>query len=200
MNENDTTTDHVKTGRIKFLLIVSIAVIPIVIAYTMYFYVRDWAPSETINEGELILPPVQITDIIDRSANQVPTGKWAILIPSESHCSDSCQQLLFLSRQVHTGLGKDATRVNRYLLVAGSEVSATTGAIIRRDYPDLHIRYIEKSRLEAVLGPVVGQPFDGNHLFLMDPNGNIMMFYTTELAGKPMLKDLKHLLRISNIG
>jgi hypothetical protein len=34
----------------------------------------------------------------------------------------------------------------------------------------------------------------------MDPNGNIMMFYTLDKAGKLMLKDVKHLLKASNIG
>ena len=37
---------------------------------------------------------------------------------------------------------------------------------------------------------------DGSVLLLMDPNHSVMMLYTLEKAGKPMLQDLK----ISNIG
>ena len=37
-------------------------------------------------------------------------------------------------------------------------------------------------------------------LFLRDPNGNVILFYPAKNAGKPMLKDLKHLLKLSNIG
>jgi hypothetical protein len=41
---------------------------------------------------------------------------------------------------------------------------------------------------------------DGPVLLLMDPNHNVMMLYSLDKAGKPMLRDLKHLLKISNIG
>lgn len=201
MNQTgETNEDQVKTGRVKFLLIVAIAVVPIVVAYTMYFYLRDWAPAETTNEGELILPPLQIDDIMGTSTDQVPLGKWALLVPTGVDCNDSCRQLLYLSRQVHTGLAKDATRVNRFLLVGGNDVSAATEAMIRSEYPGVRVRYVDEQRLRAALGAVVDKPLAGTYLFLMDPNGNIMMYYSTELAGKPMLKDLKHLLRISNIG
>jgi hypothetical protein len=35
---------------------------------------------------------------------------------------------------------------------------------------------------------------------VVDPLGNIMMHYNTDFVGKELLKDLKKLLRTSNIG
>jgi hypothetical protein len=40
----------------------------------------------------------------------------------------------------------------------------------------------------------------GQGLYLVDPLGNIMMYYSTAFVGKELLKDLKKLLRNSNIG
>ena len=36
--------------------------------------------------------------------------------------------------------------------------------------------------------------------FLIDPLGNIMMYFPPDKVGKPLMEDLRHLLRISRIG
>ena len=54
--------------------------------------------------------------------------------------------------------------------------------------------------ISALVEPLLGREPDGAYILLMDPNGNIMMFYTLDKAGKLMLKDVKHLLKASNIG
>ncbi|WP_432697584.1 hypothetical protein ACQUQP_04325 [Marinobacterium sp. YM272] len=37
-------------------------------------------------------------------------------------------------------------------------------------------------------------------VWLIDPNGNLVLKYRTELIGKPLLKDLKRLLKASQLG
>ncbi|MGB0691890.1 MAG: hypothetical protein ACPGPD_04220, partial [Pseudomonadales bacterium] len=54
--------------------------------------------------------------------------------------------------------------------------------------------------IEGNLGPLTAVSAASPLLFLVDPNGNVMMYFTLEKAGKPMLGDLKHLLKLSNIG
>jgi len=39
-----------------------------------------------------------------------------------------------------------------------------------------------------------------NLIYLIDPNGNLMMRYTPDQLPKPLFKDLKHLLKVSRIG
>jgi hypothetical protein len=99
--------------------------------------------------------------------------------------------MLYLSRQVVTGLGKDANRVQRVVLIS-------------TDTPDLmeHLG-VEHPDVKVVSGMTTFKRFatgDGPVLLLMDPNHNVMMLYSLDKAGKPMLRDLKHLLKISNIG
>jgi hypothetical protein len=61
----------------------------------------------------------------------------------------------------------------------------------------------EHPDVKVVTGVTTFKPIvalDGPVLLLMDPNHNVMMLYSLDKAGKPMLRDLKHLLKISNIG
>jgi hypothetical protein len=45
------------------------------------------------------------------------------------------------------------------------------------------------------------EPFElGQGIYVVDPLGNIMMYYSKDFVGKELLKDLKKLLRTSNIG
>lgn len=193
-------TERRVAARVKLLLILGIAVGPIILAYVFYFYFRDMAPTETMNQGHLILPPRHVEDIATAPGREIPLGEWAMLILSGPECDDHCEQLLYLSRQVHRGLGKDSGRVNRFLLVGGSRISASFRERLKSDYPEMEVRYYQPGALEQVFEGVVESPLAGDYVFLMDPNGNIMMYYTHDLAGKPMLSDLKHLLKISGIG
>jgi hypothetical protein len=60
-------------------------------------------------------------------------------------------------------------------------------------YPNLARVEVSPSIFESQLG-------EANLIFLMDPIGNIFMVYPKGKAGKPMMKDIKHLLKYSNIG
>lgn len=194
------STDKRLSARVKLLLILATAVGPIVLAYVFYFYFSDFAPGESTNEGHLILPPRHVEEIAAEPGKEIPREQWAILMLTGPECDTDCERLMYLSRQVHRGLGKDAERVERYLLVAGNNISASFHKLIEADYPDIQVRYYLPASLKGVFGDVVEAPIDGDYIFLMDPNGNIMMYYTSDRAGKPMLNDLKHLLKISTIG
>jgi hypothetical protein len=52
--------------------------------------------------------------------------------------------------------------------------------------------------LEQFAGP--GFVANGQQFFLVDPLGNLMMFYDLDVPAKGMMKDLQKLLKISQIG
>ena len=165
--------------------------LPIAVASLMFFGVRQWVPSGTTNEGELITPPVAAREV---AATLTRRGKWVLIQPVGAECDDACRQMLYLSRQVVAGLGKDAGRIERVML-ASSGISATFTELLTTAHPDARV-ITREVNLQSLRAQTMALPV----LFLMDPNGNIMMFYRLDQAGKPMLKDLKHLLRVSKIG
>ena len=48
--------------------------------------------------------------------------------------------------------------------------------------------------------PNVSGAVNAHRVYLIDPLGNLMMFYTPEAKPKGMLDDMKRLLRLSSIG
>ncbi len=178
-------------GRMKLSLLAMVAFGPLLLAAGIYFLFPNWTPSATTNEGELITPLVQSITVSDRLTQN---AKWVLIQPVEFDCAEDCEQMLYLSRQVVTGLGKDATRMERVLL-APEGISASFEARLARSHAD--VRVITR---QVNLHPLRTRTATSPALFLMDPRGNIMLFYSLENAGKPMLKDLKHLLRLSTIG
>ena len=175
-------------SRKRFVALLLIAFVPMFIAYAAFFHFPNWAPTGTTNHGELISPSV---DGVTISSGLADFDTWVLIQPVDGLCGDECRKMLYLSRQVITGLGKDANRVQRVVLIS-------------TDTPDL-VEHLsgEHPDVKAVFGLTTVKPVvanDGPVLLLMDPNHNVMMRYSLEKAGKPMLRDLKHLLKISNIG
>ena len=181
--------EEIRTGRIKLVTLVLVAFVPIFIAYSAFFYFPDWGPKGTTNQGELIVPAVPGEMI---SSELVALQSWVLLQPVAMECDQDCVQMLYLSRQVVAGLGKEAHRVKRVVIMP-ARVSDMFSALLKSDHPDVRLIEADPQLLDQknAVRPV---------LFLMDPKGNVLMYYSLDKAGKPMLKDLKHLLKVSNIG
>lgn len=187
-------------GRTSFLVMAAIGFIPLVIAYLMFFFFPEWIPRGTTNEGTLIQPPLSIMDLGEETRRTIPEGKWTFMISATGTCNDPCREAIYLARQVDTGVGKDSDRVQRVLLVGPGRLQASFRAELLREYPDMLVHHDMQGQAAEVLGRVLtGGPLDGK-IFLADPNGNIILIFDQAEGGNPILKDLKHLLRLSNIG
>ena len=187
-SSSESSSGKLMASRKRFVALLLIAFVPMFIAYAAFFHFPNWAPTGTTNHGELVSPSV---DGVTISGELADFDTWVLIQPVDGLCGDECRKMLYLSRQVITGLGKDANRVQRVVLI-----SADTPDLVERlngEHPDVKVVFGV-----TTVKPVVAN--DGPVLLLMDPNHNVMMLYSLEKAGKPMLRDLKHLLKISNIG
>ena len=179
--------------RFKVLIIVAIAVVPLIVASVMFFFFPGMVPGMTTNQGTLIQPPVQI-----EVSGLVPEGKWVMLIMVNGQCDNVCEQVLYVSRQVHISLGKDASRIQRIIITAEA-LSVDFMDLLAREYGNVEI--VDASHgATSILRNLLTDARDGTVIFIMDPNGNIMMYYRSSQVGKPLRDDLKHLLKVSNIG
>ena len=179
--------DVVQThNRRSLVVLFAIGFVPLFIAWIVFFYFPQLMPTGTTNEGQLISPPIHASDIgLDGQL-----GEWTLIVPVGAECDADCEERLYLARQVNTALGKNAPRVKRLALwTEGSGPAAS----VQANYPDMAAMPLAEDVLINKLGEL-------NRIYLMDPLGNIFMVYTIDKAGKPMLKDMKHLLKISNIG
>lgn len=173
-------------NRRSLVILFAIGLVPVFIAFVVFFYFPQLMPTGTTNKGELITPPVQAEALGIGGL----TGEWMLIIPVGSICGAECEERLYLARQVNTALGRESSRVKRMVVWTAGERAVTS---VLEQYPDLETSVISAAKFESTLG-------SQDRIYLMDPLGNIIMFYTIDKAGKPMLEDIKHLLKISNIG
>lgn len=187
-----------RRSRLSFVVLVAIAVMPLLAAYGMYFFFPDWAPATRSNLGTLIEPPVQVGEVTDDIA--IFEGYWTLVVPAaSSRCDDPCRDALYVARQVNVALGKDSSRVQRVMLQGEAQLDEDFTALLATEYPRMNRRVISLEAVNRLRELVSAGSLDG-HVFVADPNGNLMLYFAPGQEGGDMIDDLKHLLRLSNIG
>jgi cytochrome oxidase Cu insertion factor (SCO1/SenC/PrrC family) len=177
----------VRRNRILLVGLFAITIVPMFGAFWLYESSRSAAPWATTNRGELLNPIVPVADLrlasADGASSMHNSGQWWLIVVTEDGCTSDCQNAVHQLRQLHILLGRDATRVKRGLVSLGG---ATVDASLAQ-YPEL-VRFTGET---AALLPGV---------YIIDPLGNIVLRYDYHSAGKPVLEDLKQLLKVSHIG
>ena len=184
-------------------LLWSTAIVPLVLAVFLYFS-NAWSPINRVNEGELYIPPLSIetlgvTDWQGNPLDVLAEGKWQIILIAQRYDETLLKETLHWYRQFHKTLGKNQSRVERNLLLLETDSYPVE---LKDEYPNLRLISAKRSNLNALLDsvPEGAVPPSQPGVLVCDPLGNIMLSYSLEQIGKPMLKDLKKLLKLSNIG
>jgi cytochrome oxidase Cu insertion factor (SCO1/SenC/PrrC family) len=177
-----------RRNRLTLIGLFALAIIPLAVAYWLYQSTRSAAPWSTTNQGELLTPIRSIGELSLESANAsvslVDSGAWWLVTVSNGACDDSCEHAMYQLRQLHVLLGKDADRVRRALVTLGG---AEANPRLAAEFP----------RVSALVG---GAGVLRAGVYIVDPLGNLVLYYPYADAGKPVLEDLKKLLKVSHIG
>jgi hypothetical protein len=157
----------------------------------------------THNNGALLQPAREFESIAVYTADKKPfvysaqPAKWTLLIPGGASCDDDCQQTLWLTRQLHTALGRRAVHFRRIYLSDSGPPEPKFAALLARDYPGLELLYCEPGAIDSLLGSVEGgsRAVPPDHYYLIDKRGFVMMEYTPRHTGKDVIADLKFLMK-----
>lgn len=172
------------------LLIAVIAAFPVAGSFLLYLF---WKPDSFVNYGELF-GPVPIEQGEAPEGFEAVRGKWAFLMVDSTPCDAYCRRKLYIMRQVRLTQGEDMTRIERVWLVDGA---APSDAQLLSDYKGTLILPAGSSGLAARLSP---QGTARDHVYLIDPLGNVMMRYPRDPDPSLIKKDLKRLLKASRVG
>lgn len=161
------------------------------------------------HHGDLItsLPNIAHTDFYQHSGQKKPgkdfLGKWWLLYVGPEHGNVNCETTMTNLRQIHIALGKHATQLKRAFLADPYNPTPTACTqFLEQQMPELPRFSLTKNDFHTLFTPV-SNPTDREttgELYLIDPQGNIMMRYTTQTPPKDVLSDVKRLLRISKQG
>jgi cytochrome oxidase Cu insertion factor (SCO1/SenC/PrrC family) len=191
-------------NRTQLLLLAALFFGPLLAAFGLYFVVPQWAPQSRVNYGELVnparpLPEVELRDAQGERLEQTPMqGLWDYVYLGQADCDARYEEKLFEIRQVHTLLNDKRERVRRVYVAPDVAAAARAQAQLEKMHPDMLI-VVDDGTLAGFFGGSDPQ-VDPQALYLIDPLGNWLMTYPQSAEYKGILKDIKRLLRISQIG
>jgi hypothetical protein len=164
------------------------------------YYGHGWHPGGHVNKGELVQPvrplPAAALPLAGGGDTdvQVLRRKWTLLYVQRGLCDENCLRHLYDTRQVRTALDREMNRVQRMLI---ADADCCDMQKLRELHPDLiMVRAAPPAETLLALLPAVNT----DRIYLIDPLGNLMMYYEPDSKPKGMLQDMKRLLQLSQIG
>ena len=184
--ENKKPSDPVRRGRVKLALLAAFFLLPVGASWIAWRF--ELVPGVSGNYGTLLSPrPVAL------SAVAALKGKWLLVQFDGGACDAWCERKHYFVRQVRRAQGKDMQRVERLWLItdatqpAPALLAAIEGTVIAGEGAALAASFpAERAATE--------------HIYLVDPLGNLMMRFPRDPDPARMIKDLKRLLKFSGFG
>jgi hypothetical protein len=178
------------------LAIAALCLAPFVAAVIAYFY---WQPQGGANYGDLISarplidPPLRTLDQRAFKLSEL-RGKWVLLQLDSADCAAACRAKLYDMRQVRLAQGREMDRVERVWLILDE---APLETLLIREYDGTRMLRAGGNPMLAEFGPTQAAR---EHIYLIDPLGNLMLRFPRNADAHKMYKDLARLLRASRIG
>lgn len=180
---------------------------PVIAAVLLYLWQPDWI-DRTTNRGYLIDPPrqfesLQLHTAVGQPVKQFGQGQWLMVFVTPAPCADVCKQNLYRMQQIYKSfLEKDKPRIARLLLMYQPQPDKGFSQWLATAYPGTQYLVVDSTQFQQLVAnlPSAQPALTQGVLYLVDPNGNLMMSYSADAQPKNILNDLRKLLRSSNIG
>ena len=185
-------------NRLKLVSIGVLAALPVIASYLLYWY---WTPEQHMNYGTLLEPqplPQIALRALDEPAEPFDLGKlhgrWIMLTTDGGTCGPRCQEKLWKMRQVRLAQGKEMNRVERVWLIDDGE---KPDAAILQEHAGLRVA---RGSAPAIAAALPAERSSREHIYLIDPLGNLMLRFPRDAEPKQMIRDLTRLLKYSRSG
>ncbi len=155
---------------VPFIWLSLITILPVIVSTYLFFH-HDSFKFKTINHGVLINPVVNVTDMDSIGHKK----KWRIVYVNDGHCDDQCKKLSFQLHQLTKIVNKDRDRTD-VLVLNGADKKLQNKLVAQH--------------IQNVTGKI----------YLVDPIGNLFMYYSESADPMFILKDLQRVLEVSQIG
>ncbi len=189
-------SEKARSSRTSLWLIGALCVAPVVASYVAFYFAP---PASHTNYGELLatgpLPDARL-QLADGTAFQFSRlkGKWVLLMVDSGRCDGYCQRKLFDLRQLRLTQGKDRERIERAWLIADDVAPA---AAVVGDFPGT---WLIRAAGSELLGHLPAERALADHIYVVDPLGNLVLRYPRDADPSRIIKDLARLLKTSRIG
>jgi len=210
-------------NRLKLILLLTGFLVPLVLA-TWYFRVTSMTSvSATSNKGVLINPLLDLTQLALFDEDGAPAYEsfealtagltreqytprpWQLLFLSTADCDEACVERLYFLRQMHIRLNRESERVQRvFVLVDAADATLPQQLldVFAEQQPDMRLIRGNPDSLRNTLAPTTDgrDPVAEHFIYVADPVGNIMLYFTPENTLDEILSDIDKLLDRSSLG
>ncbi|MEX3956527.1 SCO family protein [Trinickia sp. EG282A] len=190
-----------RRGRWVLVLLALVAAAPVIASYLAYYVFKP--SGGATNYGALIEPQRPIPDtlvVTDEAGKPMKLatlrGRWLMIAVDASACDKACARKLYFMRQVR------ATQAGERERIAMVWLRTDAGAVpdvIKGAYPDTRMLVADPAAIAAWL-PAESDSRDTDHIYLVDPNGNLMMRFPKDPNPSKIKGDVTKLLKWSSIG
>lgn len=187
-------------GKLKLAFIAAIFLGPLLAAWWLYFSGASLAPEGRTNVGHLFSPIVNVDEALGGTGLTTLTdgkseGRWALVYWNDGRCGEPCEAALYRQRQSHRMLGRDMSRVARLFLHGDT---APDKVLLESGQDGLIT--IKNRGLAGLLDRKRPTDLEPGGLYLIDPLGNLVMYFEAGVDPGDMVGDIEHLLELSRIG
>ncbi len=193
-------TPEQRKGRWKLLLVLAVCAMPLVGSYLTYYVIK---PTGRTNYGALLDPRVYPIPAMSASTlDGKPTGldaykgKWIMLQVGGADCQAACRKQLFAMQQLRLMQGKEMERVERVWLITDTAPLETS---LIREFDGTRMLRAPADVIAKWL-PVEAGGNAADHMYLIDPLGNLMMRFPKDADPSKVKKDIAKVLKASAIG
>ena len=187
-------------NRVQLIMILAVFIAPIAGAY---FY----TPKSFNNYGD-IYSPVRQVENLQMNGENGPVEldsfrrKWIFLVTANTQCEQACEDNLLKIRQLRFMQNNDMLRIRPVFLHTQLPVEVAADLAAKyspiESYSASFNDYDEWIRVLRIEGaPKEAQE---NRFYIIDPAGNLMMSYPATADPNMIKKDIKRLLKASQIG
>ena len=190
-----------RRARRMLVLLFAVCAAPAVAAYLMYYVFKPQGGTSAY--GKLIEPQRPLPALVvrdDKTGETLPLsslkGKWLMISADTAACDENCVSKLFYMRQIRVLQGNERTRVETVWLVTDD---APVSDKLDAAYEDTRRLRADPVALATWLPTQDGTGLR-DHIYLVDPLGNLMMAFPKHADPGKVKSDLSRLLKWSGTG
>ena len=167
-------------NRCQLTIILITATISLLGSYGLFWVAKSGVGWGTTNNGAFVTPATNRSDLgwqFQSDLELLQDNLWWLWLTVDN-CDAGCEQALKSLKATHILLNKEAERV-RVAYSSADQVAPGTSGVIR----------VRPTQRDMPVG-----------IYIIDPLGNLVFFYPVDAPPEDVLKDLKRLLKVSQIG
>lgn len=199
--DNDNITSHTQFwNRVQMIMILVVFAAPIVGAFL-------YKPKSYVNYGDIYQPvrPVANLTMTGESGDVEMDSlrrQWVFLVTADQNCDEFCEKNILKMRQLRFMQNQNMTRIRTVFLHTGLDESIAKD--LNAKYSPVEAYSVPKKEYDqwTKILKIEGVPKEANQnrFYIIDPAGNLMLSYPATAEPSLIKKDIKRLLKASQIG